>query len=389
MATEASAQHLLSVDGLDQLIRQLHGDGHTVIGPVVRDRAIVLDEIDGVADLPAGWTTDPQPGSQRLRARSDGRLFGHTVGPDSARRWLQPPEETLVHIRRRNGVMTVDPEPPAHTAPAFVGLRACDLAAIAVQDRVLRDGEVADPRYEARRNGAVIVAVECTEAASTCFCASMGTGPAIRDGFDLALTELVDDGPHRFVVRAGSDRGAALLARVERATADQADIAAAVGAVEQCASRQGRRLDPVDARTVLADALEHPRWDDVASRCLSCGNCTAVCPTCFCTAVEDRTAIDDEDLASRTRRWDSCFSLDHSYLHGGGPVRGDTRSRYRQWLTHKLSTWWDQFDTSGCVGCGRCITWCPVGIDLVEEVAAMSGPDRVRDDVATAGTAPP
>jgi Fe-S-cluster-containing hydrogenase component 2 len=117
--------------------------------------------------------------------------------------------------------------------------------------------------------------------------------------------------------------------------------------------------------------LEHPRWDDVAERCLSCTNCTLVCPTCFCFAVEDVNSLDGE-RAERTQRWDSCFTLGHSMLHGAGSVRGDTRSRYRQWLTHKLSTWWDQFDESGCVGCGRCISWCPAGIDLTEEVAAIA-----------------
>ncbi len=132
-----------------------------------------------------------------------------------------------------------------------------------------------------------------------------------------------------------------------------------------------RRLEPTVARDVLIANLDHPRWDDVANRCLSCTNCTLVCPTCFCSAVEDVNSLDGEH-AERVQRWDSCFTLGHSTLHGAGSVRGDTRSRYRQWLTHKLSTWWDQFEVSGCVGCGRCIAWCPVGIDLTQEVAAIA-----------------
>ena len=94
-----------------------------------------------------------------------------------------------------------------------------------------------------------------------------------------------------------------------------------------------------------------------------------VCPTCFCTTVEDHSDLAGE-TAERVRSWDSCFTLDFSYVHGGS-VRTETQSRYRQWMTHKLASWIDQFGTSGCVGCGRCITWCPVGIDITEEAAAI------------------
>ena len=131
----------------------------------------------------------------------------------------------------------------------------------------------------------------------------------------------------------------------------------------------GRELDTTDIRELLYRNYEHPRWDEVAERCLACGNCTMVCPTCFCTTVEDVTDLAGEHV-ERHQRWDSCFTIDYSHIHGGA-VRGSTRSRYRQWMTHKLATWIDQFGSSGCVGCGRCITWCPVGIDITEEARAI------------------
>jgi sulfhydrogenase subunit beta (sulfur reductase) len=134
----------------------------------------------------------------------------------------------------------------------------------------------------------------------------------------------------------------------------------------------GRYLETEGLASLLKSSPDHPRWDDVARRCLNCANCTLVCPTCFCTTVEDTTDLSGQH-AERWRLWDSCFTLGFSYIHGGS-VRSSAKSRYRQWLTHKLSNWHDQFDTPGCVGCGRCISWCPAGIDLTEEARALASP---------------
>jgi ferredoxin len=196
----------------------------------------------------------------------------------------------------------------------------------------------------------------------------MGTGPRADAGYDLALTEILD-GEHRFLVEVGSERGAEVLDRLPRRPAEPADLHAAAAAVDAAADRMGRQLDATDLHGLLARNLEHPRWDEVADRCLTCGNCTMVCPTCFCTSVEDHTDLAG-DHAERVRLWDSCYSVEHSYIHGGS-IRPSGRSRYRQWLTHKFGTWHDQFGESGCIGCGRCITWCPVGIDVTEELTAI------------------
>jgi ferredoxin len=196
----------------------------------------------------------------------------------------------------------------------------------------------------------------------------MGTGPAAEGGYDLALTELLD-GEHRFLVRIGSERGAEVMQDVPHTEASAGDNESADVLVETARLSMGRELETGRLREDVLANLEHPRWDEVADRCLSCGNCTLVCPTCFCVGVEDTADLTGE-VVERERVWNSCFSLDHSYVHGGS-VRQSGRSRYRQWLTHKLVTWHDQFGTSGCVGCGRCIAWCPVGIDITEEAAAI------------------
>jgi ferredoxin len=258
-------------------------------------------------------------------------------------------------------------------------VRSCDLHAIAIQDRIFIGGRFVDPDYAARREGAFVVAANCFEPGGTCFCVSMGTGPRAEAGYDLAVTEILE-GAHRLLVEVGTERGAAVLEKLPARLAEQADVDAAERAVAGAAARMGRRMESGDLRDLLADNLEHPRWDDVAERCLTCGNCVLVCPTCFCSTVEDHTDLAGEQ-AERWRTWDTCFSVDHSYIHGGS-VRPSSRSRYRQWMTHKLGTWHDQFGTSGCVGCGRCITWCPVGIDITEEVAAIRATGGDHDQAA-------
>jgi sulfhydrogenase subunit beta (sulfur reductase) len=266
--------------------------------------------------------------------------------------------------------MHVSAEPQSAELLAFVGVRSCELRAIAIQDRVLLGGAHADPHYRARRQSVFLVAVNCAEPGGTCFCASMGTGPKAVDGFDMALTEIVQDGERRFIVDAGSEAGRTVLAELPWRAAEPNEMAEAEAVVSRAAKRMGRVMPAADeVPGLLRRNLDHPRWDEVAARCLSCGNCTMVCPTCFCTTVEDVTSLDGS-ASEHVQRWDSCFTMEFSFLHGGS-VRASARSRYRQWMTHKLSTWWEQFDTSGCVGCGRCITWCPVGIDITEEVAAI------------------
>jgi ferredoxin len=366
--------------GLGALIDALKDRGYTVIGPTVRDDAIVLTEIGSADELPFGAGVTLDEGRYRLMKRADSAAFANSGGPQSWKAFLHPPRVRLWTTRRDGSEPATvaaenDPQPPgsdmgsrARRAYAFIGVRPCDLAAIGVLDTVLRAGTYPDETYTRRRDGVFVVAVECTEPGETCFCASMGTGPGASGGYDLVLTELVDEVDQRFVVRVGSEAGAQVLAELSVERVGSADVEAQQ-AVARAGESMSRRM-PADMRETLAGARESPHWDDVASRCLTCGNCTLVCPTCFCTTTEDVSDLTGEN-AERWRRWDSCFDLDFSYIHGGS-VRSSGASRYRQWMTHKLSAWHDQFGSSGCVGCGRCIVWCPVGIDITAEAAALS-----------------
>jgi sulfhydrogenase subunit beta (sulfur reductase) len=356
---------------LDALLAAIAGQGYHVVGPTVRDGAIVYGDVSSSADLPVGWSDEQDGGSYRLRRREDEAVFGYAVGPQSWKQFLHPPKLRLWRARRgENGEgLEILEEPTAAPRFAFIGVRSCELHAIAIQDQVFLPGAHPDLSYAARREDVLLVAVNCGEPGGTCFCVSMNTGPKASSGYDLALTEVLDGGLHQFVVEIGSERGARVLAEVPHRAAEETDVRAAAEVTAGAVTRMGREMPAVDLRELLFANYEHPRWDEVAERCLTCGNCTMVCPTCFCTSVEDTADLAGEE-AERWRRWDSCFSLSFSHV-AGGDVRSSPRSRYRQWMTHKLATWVDQFGTSGCVGCGRCITWCPVGIDITEEISAM------------------
>ncbi len=362
-----SASIVVGKPALQSVFDNLRAAGFTLIAPTVRDGAITLDEIERCEQLPVGWTEQQQPGRYTLARAPAAEYFAHRVGPLSWKRYLYPPRTQLLSAGKNDGrwsFQLAEDEAPQY---AFIGIRSCDLRAIEIQDRVFLGGAFTDPHYARRRERLFVLAANCTSAAPTCFCSSTRTGPRVTSGFDLALTELSDS----FLLEVGSEAGSQALHDLPWEPASAFDLGRANQARQRAEQQIHRELRTDDLPGLLYNNLEHAEWDAIAARCLSCANCPMVCPTCFCSTVED-----DCDLrctaATRTRVWDSCFVLDFSHVHGGN-IRPTIRSRYRQWLTHKLASWIDQFGVLGCVGCGRCITWCPVGIDLTEEVRRIRG----------------
>jgi len=356
---------ILERDNFQALLELLSQKGCTLYGPTVGDGAIVYDQIEKTDDLPIGWVDRQDAGRYRLTKSKKKTLFGYSVGFQSWKKYLHPSGNKLLSISRDGDRFTINKPDEDIVKRAFIGVRPCELQALAIHDRVFTEGPYIDPLYQQRRKNAIIVTVNCVQPGGTCFCASMKTGPRASSGFDLALTEIMESDSHYFVVETGSKTGAELLNELPTREAKEGEIEAADKAMERSAKKMGRALNTDGIKELLYRKFDDPHWEKIAGRCLTCGNCTMVCPTCFCVNVEDTTDLTGQQ-AERWSRWDSCFTSGFSYIYGGS-IRMSAKSRYRQWMMHKLVYWVDQFGTFGCVGCGRCITWCPAGIDITEE----------------------
>ncbi|MBK7352582.1 MAG: 4Fe-4S dicluster domain-containing protein [Nitrosomonas sp.] len=356
---------------IDTLFPSLKKRGYSLIGPKISDGAIIYDYLDSIEELPIGWTDEQEAGTYRIKQRGDQALFGYSLGPHSWKKFLFPARKKVWQGQKTSdgNFKTIQEIATQSQRFAFIGVRACELHAIHIQDQVFMNKQYQDAEYTHKRTDNFIVAVNCGQAGKTCFCSSLNTGPKVSQGYDLVLTEIIDDATHYFVVESGSERGLEVLHELSFESVSNSDLEAVERCIENAIGQMSRAIDTTDIKEFLYRNYDNKRWQELEKRCLTCANCTMVCPTCFCSKVEDTTDLTG-DYAERWQTWDSCFTMDFSYIHGGS-VRVSTQSRYRQWLVHKLASWIDQFGTSGCVGCGRCITWCPVGIDLTEEVKAL------------------
>lgn len=261
-----------------------------------------------------------------------------------------PESETLLKYTRYG---TAQETLPDKKPRVLFGVRPCDAKAADLLDLMFLTEKDEDPYYKAHREKTVIVGVGCNVPCPSCFCTTVESGPFGRAGMDALLTDLGDS----YLVRVITPKGTELFEGLTDATEPQ-EIEAK--AIQQNALKL---IDPAfetkDLKSKLDSNFESPLWQKFADSCLGCGICTFLCPTCFCFDI-----VDEAQRSERVRNWDTCmfrtYSLEASQ-HNPRPTR---RERTRQRVMHKFSYWLDHVNKIGCTGCGRCVWYCPVGLDL-------------------------
>ncbi len=357
-------------EDLKSILESLRGS-YRIIGPKIKNNVITFDQIDG-DDIPIGYRDSQGQGYYRLNRVNENKIFSFSNGPDSFKRFLTPPSLEMFRFKRDKKSLTLTPLIPEEKPFAFLGIRACDLSAMRLYDKIFIEGIEKDNYYYTIRKNSLIIAVNCLYPGDNCFCHSIGTGPELKENFDIALTELDE----YLILEAVTQSGRKFLEGLSSERLIDDDLKEKNYKLEMCKRMFKKSIRFNELPWLIYRSLEHPRWQEIAKKDLSCGNCTQVCPTCFCSSTYDMLQLSDINQRSfrisglRIRTWDSCFSRNFARVHGGN-FRPSVKARYRQWMSHKLAYMMEQFGLPGCVGCGRCITWCPVGIDITKELEAL------------------
>lgn len=347
-------------------------ESYRVIGPKIKGRSIVFSEIE-FKDIPFGYKDHQGRGTYRLEKIDSNFLFTFSNGMDSLKRFLFPPKTEVFSFQINKKGFHIRPLKKNDSALAFFGVRACDLTALKLYDRIFLKGITRDSNYDGIRSNIFIVALNCGIPSNNCFCSSMDSGPEVRDYFDISLTEI----DRFFLIEGGSQKGKEFIKGLTLEDASSEDLIKKRDIIDLCKRDIKKNFNSQDISSLIYRNFEHPRWQETAKRDLECGNCTQVCPTCFCNSTYDRISLSEIKRypyisGIRMRTWDSCFSRNFARVHGGN-FRPSRRARYRHWVCHKMVYTKEQFGITGCVGCGRCITWCPAGIDITEEINALRG----------------
>jgi len=251
------------------------------------------------------------------------------------------------------------------------GVHPCDIHGLKILDLVF-GGRYADTYYLTRRGKAAIIGLDCI-ADDLCFCRSTGTD-FVDSGFDLFLSDI----DNSYLVRVGTSLGDDIVRAADTLfhEVDKEDRDAYKRKSIQRRESFRTEIQLQDLPEIIDLEYENEVWQEVGRKCLSCGTCSMVCPTCYCYAVFDGLKL-DASSGQRKRRWDSCLFKDYALVAGGHNFRAERASRVKNRYFHKQRGFVSQYGRPSCVGCGRCKAHCPAGIDIVDVVTALRSEIRV------------
>ncbi len=334
--------YFLTLDDIKKLVEDLK-KSYKVVAPVKKETRYDFAEIEKFEDIQFGYDT--------------------TILPP--KKFLTPPLETLLKFKRSKN----EAEPVFDNTPiALFGLHPCDIKAIKHLDQAFSENNNYDRHYLNKREKSLIIGLEC-QPYDYCFCSSVGSTSA-KDGFDIMLVP-VDNG---YLAEIGTEKGEGIVRKLGAKKAEDSAFKKAEGFRKEKEKKIVRKFHKVDATTVkdlLQKSWDHKHWKELEERCLACGSCNLVCPTCFCFDVQDEVDL-TLDNGERKRIWDGCMLVDFAKVGSGENFREHRSQRIRHRMNRKLNYLHDRFSSPTCVGCGRCVRACTVKIDPVEIVNELS-----------------
>ncbi len=340
-----SAKRLRAAD-LDAWVRQLRAADLRVVGPVRAGDATMFAAVESAESL----------------------VLGEGLPRKSAKGAVFPQTEIILRGRTENGRVQVEDVENFAPPTVLLGVRPCDAAAMGVLDAVF-DGDYQDKFYLERRASTTIITLGCEGLIDeACFCTSLGLGPDAREGADIFA---VRDAAGDLILEAVTDKGAALIERAGDLLTDADPIPPAA------APSDGPHFDAEAIRAWLDGHFEDDLWREMSLRCVGCGTCTFLCPTCHCFDMADETRLGE---SVRRKSWDTCQAGLFTMHASGHNPRPDQSARFRQRIMHKFKYHVDKFDRTLCVGCGRCVRACPVGHSLLDYLVEIDR--RAAEEVA-------
>ncbi|MBS7611619.1 4Fe-4S dicluster domain-containing protein [Candidatus Bathyarchaeota archaeon] len=331
------------LNDLQRLLDEFTKHGYTVYGPIVKGKSWVFSKVSSIRELDLNYTRTILPPKKLLHPVKN-RIFDFKLNDGF---------EVFESCNVKNIVI--------------FGIHPCDLRAIEKLDEFFSQ-HPEDVCYEARRKRTLIVGLTCNAVDEKCFCNSLGTGPEASTGFDILITQISDG---FFLVEVGSSKGLDILKTLDLAEAKPEHFEAKRKHIEHLKSSFTKTADFEGLATLAKDKLDHKIWVETAERCLSCGNCSMVCPVCYCFDLYDSLDLTLKE-GVRIMELDSCQLLEYAEVALGGNFRKERSQRLRHWLLCKFGAAGGSTYTS-CIGCGRCIVYCPANIDLTEIAHVLKG----------------